>query len=375
MNVYTQGSWIGPYQVVDVLPGESGGMAATFLARPHQDMAPPTPVVLKLAHGEHLTFLHNEVSWMQQLSHQHILRLLPIVGTGTNSIDPLFLASVDSQTPNAPQYFVTQYMAGGSLEQFLQTRSRLSCTEAIEIATQLAEGLAYLHTMNLVHLDIKPSNLLFRTSLSRWKKRVPDLVISDFGTACPVGHPANQHIAGHPLYTAPERFTGVPPHPQNDIFSFGVVLYRMVTGQHPFEGSVIPGTPLDPQKYPSALNPALNPHLEQIIVRALATDPADRYDSIPSILQDLNAIPHIERPGMVKRPLLHGAYEYMVASLISLAVLILVSIVVVLVFFIIRPSSEKTGFVPTSSLALLLYWPYILRAAHVRVPCALPIRK
>lgn len=325
MSTYPRGTQIGPYEIVALLPSGKGGMGAVYLARPRANYATSSPplVALKMAYGSHNDFLKYEVEHMSRLSHPNILRVLPIPTAGTNLGRPVYIAKSEPDNPNSPFYIAVEYMRGGSVEQLLQRHGRLSPSEAVEIASQVAVALIHIHNSQIVHLDIKDSNILLREPLSRWEQRRPQVVVSDFGIAWSTERRQLSTVYGSQLYTAPERAAGSAPHPQNDIFSLGVLLYQMLVGRHPFTSVVVPGTQIMEHSRPSILNRAISPELEQVILRAMATDPAQRYQTVQQLHTDLERLPGLVRPGRVRLPLLQGAREYLITGLSGMAVFLL----------------------------------------------------
>jgi len=126
-------------------------------------------------------------------------------------------------------YVVTEFVPGGSLSQFTSTRALLPVSEIVEIAFKCSGALDYAFRNNVIHRDIKPANIL-RTAQAQVK-------ISDFGVAF-IRNAAHKQItdAGSPHYASPEQATGAELSHQSDMFSLGVVLYEMLTGQRPFTG-------------------------------------------------------------------------------------------------------------------------------------------
>lgn len=348
MKIYPPGTHIGPYDVINVLPGGKGGMGAVYIARPRPRYDGPPRVALKMAYGTHNDFLKTEISILQKLQRfndPHILRVLPIAGvagTGTQSRSG-YIAKTEPDSTQSPYYIVVEYLRGGSVAQLLEQRGRLSCAEAVEIACQVADALALIHDQRIVHLDIKPSNILLREPPTRLVGCTPQIVVSDFGISWerePGRAPPDQ-VYGSTLYTAPERSMGAIPHFQNDIFALGVMLYEMVTGETPFTDVVVPGTPLSPQRRPSVLNRQISPALEQVILTAIVTDPAQRYPTVQQMRHDLSHLPGIKRPGRVTLPLVKGTREYTLLGLATMALLLFV-VLVSTAFGMISPPAPGT---------------------------------
>ena len=348
-STYPRGTRIGPYEILALLPSGKGGMGAVYLARPRANYAAGSPplVALKMAYGSHNDFLKYEVEHMERLSHPNILRVLPLPTVGTNPGRPIYIAKAEPDNPNSPFYISVEYMRGGSVEQLLQRRGRLTPSEAVEIAKQVAVALAHIHNNQIVHLDIKDSNILLRAPLSRWSAQVPEIVVSDFGIAWSTERRQLATVYGSQLYTAPERAAGGVPNPQHDIFSLGVLLYQMLVGRHPFTSVVVPGTQIMEHSRPSRLNPAVSPELEQIILRAVATDPVQRYQTVHQLYSDLENLPGLVRPGRVRLPLIHGVREYLIATLSGVATLLLALIVAL--FIPPPPPPDVTSTSVTSS--------------------------
>ena len=330
-STYPRGTRVGPYEILSLLPTGKGGMGAVYLARPRPNYAASSPplVALKMAYGSHNDFLKYEVDHMARLSHPNILRVLPIPSVGTNHGRPIFIAKAEPDNPRSPFYIAVEYMRGGSIEQLLKVRGRLTPTEAVEIAGQIANALVTIHGQQIVHLDIKDSNILLREPLSRWGARVPQVIVSDFGIAWSIDRKQLATVYGSQFYTAPERAAGAAPHPQNDVFSLGVLLYEMLVGRTPFTSVVVPGTQITESSRPQALNPAVSPDLERVMLRALATDPSQRYQSVAQFMAELDQVPGLASPGRVRLPLLQGTREYLIAGLSGMAALLLVVILAI----------------------------------------------
>lgn len=186
-------------------------------------------------------------------------------------------------------YLIMEYVEGHSLKDIIAQRAPLPILEAIDIALQICDALEHAHENGVIHRDIKPHNILI-TKHGRVK-------VTDFGLAQAVNEATMTYggtLIGSVHYLAPEQARGEPTGITADIYSLGVVLYEMTTGQLPFNGE----TPLavalkhlqeDPRA-PRELNPQVPPALERIILRALAKDPARRYANVASLRADLRAL-------------------------------------------------------------------------------------
>ena len=183
-------------------------------------------------------------------------------------------------------FMVLEYLPGGSLEERLAPGQPLPDDQTWRIAGDLAAGLAHAHERGLVHRDLKPSNVLFDAA-GRAK-------IADFGIA-QLGEPSGLTELGTVLGTAtiisPEQAAGLPATPASDVYAFGVILYRLLTGRLPFEAEDalalaamhrdVPPPPL------AGLRPDAPATLESIAMAALAKSPADRPRDGAALLAEL----------------------------------------------------------------------------------------
>jgi eukaryotic-like serine/threonine-protein kinase len=186
-------------------------------------------------------------------------------------------------------YIVMEYIAGRSLEQLLSEHSKkLPLDAALLLTGELAEALDHAHGQGVVHRDMKPANILV-TPEGHAK-------IADFGIA-------KMNLAyltlpgqslGTPAYMSPEQLEGEPVDKRSDLFSLGAILYRMVTGYGPFQGNSVTTVCFkvanrEPLRA-SAINPDLPPELDAVIGRAMAKDPAERYQRGLQFALDLHEL-------------------------------------------------------------------------------------
>lgn len=191
-------------------------------------------------------------------------------------------------------FIVMENVPGMDLKTILQKRGRFGVDEAIHLMIQACAGVGYAHRAGLIHCDIKPHNLLV----------TPDrrLKVTDFGIAralATINPEEKQDVVwGSPQYFSPEQAAGAPPSPATDVYSLGVVLYEMLTGQLPFIASTAAelarlhrDTPPIP---PSQLNPAIPSALESILLKVLSKEPSARYrtaDQLGRVLINFSAAP------------------------------------------------------------------------------------
>jgi serine/threonine-protein kinase len=183
-------------------------------------------------------------------------------------------------------YMAMEYIEGRELREMLADGKPLPVPQAVDIAAQVAEGLAYAHQHQVVHRDIKPANIMI-TPDGRAK-------IADFGIARMRSSETRTQtgvILGSPKYISPEQVVGKRADHRSDIFSLGVILYECVTGSTPFNGEGLSAlmyqiTNHDPAP-PSSSNPQVPVMLDYIIAKVLAKGPEARYQSAADFANDL----------------------------------------------------------------------------------------
>jgi serine/threonine-protein kinase len=196
----------------------------------------------------------------------------------------IFDVAEDPNTLTA--YIVMEYVPGRSLEEALDTESgTLPLDTALQLTQELAEALDYAHAQGIVHRDVKPSNIIVAED--------GHAKIADFGIAKlnALDLPQTGRTLGTPAYMSPEQLKGDPVDGRSDLFSLGVVLYRLLTGHRPFHGNsmltisfkVVNRDPLRA----TALNSELPPDLDHVIARAIAKDPSERYQTGMEMALDL----------------------------------------------------------------------------------------
>jgi len=188
-------------------------------------------------------------------------------------------------------FIVMEYVPGTDLKTILQQRGRFTIEEAMPLIIQACAGLGYAHRAGLVHCDVKPHNILI----------TPDqrVKITDFGIARALAsiHPEEKSavVWGSPQFFSPEQAAGGAPSPASDVYSLGVVIYEMLTGQLPFQAETAAelarlhrfATPPPPRQ----LNPHIPPTLEQIMLKVLSKEPSQRYrtaDQLGRVLMSFN---------------------------------------------------------------------------------------
>jgi eukaryotic-like serine/threonine-protein kinase len=272
------GKSLGPYTILELLG--SGGMGEVYLA---QDSRLGRRVALKVlpAHfvtnEDRLRRFRQEARAASALNHPNIITIHEI------------------GEANATHYIVTEFIEGETLRALL-IRNRVEPVRAVDIATQTASALAAAHMAGIVHRDIKPENIMIR--------RDGYVKVLDFGIAklMPEGPAPSTGISfktspglivGTAHYMSPEQAQGLKIDERTDIWSLGVVLYEMVTGQLPFKGKTLSHTVvsiLEQQTPPLMHGPEVPVELERILMKALNKHPEERYQTIKDMLVDLRML-------------------------------------------------------------------------------------
>ncbi|HSC46354.1 MAG TPA: protein kinase [Candidatus Acidoferrum sp.] len=181
-------------------------------------------------------------------------------------------------------YLVMEYVPGKTLESALLEKGAVPLARAGVWAGDLASALARAHKAGVIHGDVKPANI-FVTDESQIK--LGDFGIARFATQVS----GSARLVGTPAYLSPEQIKGEPQDHRSDIFSMGIVLYQMVTGVRPFDGTSVAAVcaqivAMQPPP-PSHFNPAIPPEFDRIVMRCLSKEPAARYASGESLAASL----------------------------------------------------------------------------------------
>lgn len=199
---------------------------------------------------------------------------------------PNIITLHDAGDHNGTPYLVYAYIAGKTLAQELKEEKTLPFARAAEIACDALEGLSSAHSQGVAHLDIKPANIMLAKS--------GVAMVMDFGLATTSNtdeQTSTGMLNGTPRYVAPEAISGQIGTPLSDIYAIGAVLYEMVTGQYAVTGDslyeVLNRAANEQVIAPSAHNHEVDEKLEEIILKALSKNPADRYPTAQAMLKEL----------------------------------------------------------------------------------------
>ncbi|WP_175957230.1 Stk1 family PASTA domain-containing Ser/Thr kinase [Schaalia sp. Marseille-Q2122] len=198
----------------------------------------------------------------------------------------------DGSTVSVP-YIVMEYVEGHTVKDLLSDGTAVPIDEAVEIASGVLSALAYAHTANLVHRDIKPGNIMLTND---GKVKVMDFGIARALTDSQATMTQTNAVVGTAQYLSPEQARGEQVDPRSDLYAVGVLLFELLTGQPPFRGDSAVSvayqhvSSLPPA--PSTLAADVPESLDRVVMKAMAKDPADRYESAAVMRTDLTRAMH-----------------------------------------------------------------------------------
>ncbi|QIN81199.1 Stk1 family PASTA domain-containing Ser/Thr kinase [Rubrobacter tropicus] len=256
-------------------PLGSGGMAEVFLAHDDvldRDVALKVMSVRYAGDEEFVERFKREAQSAAALSHPNIVSIFD-----------------RGEADDGTYYIAMEYLSGGTLKDRILKRGALPPRTAAAVALQIAEALKAAHERDVIHRDIKPHNILITGS--------GDVKVTDFGIARAASSSTmtrTGHILGTAHYISPEQAMGEPVGPASDLYSLGVVLYEMLTGEMPFDADTPLGIAMKHVNGhlvpPQILNEAVPDGINAVTVRLLAKDPADRYGSDAELIEDLERV-------------------------------------------------------------------------------------
>ena len=261
----------GRYEILEAIG--FGGMAVVYKARCHRLNRLVAVKILKDELSKDEEFrnrFHAESQAVAMLSHPNIMSVY------------------DVSTHDEADYIVMELIDGITLKQYMEKKGTLNWKETLHFAMQIAKALEHAHGRGIVHRDIKPQNIMLLKNGA--------VKVTDFGIArlMSQSNTLTKEALGSVHYISPEQAKGGRVDNRSDLYSLGVVMYEMMTGRAPYDGDSPVAVAIQHinggAEMPSVLNPNIPGGLEQIIMKCMATDPAQRYNSATALLYDLEEL-------------------------------------------------------------------------------------
>ena len=249
----------------------SGGMANVFLAR---DLILDREVAIKVLRYDFL----NDQSAIRRFQREML--------ASTELVHPNIVTVYDAGQEGETQFLVMEYVKGMDLKRYIQTQYPIPYDRIVDIMQQILSAVALAHQHRIIHRDLKPQNILIDESGT--------VKITDFGIAVALSETSitqTNSMLGSVHYLSPEQARGSMATNQSDIYAIGIILYEMLTGKVPFDGESavtialkhfqeeIPSVRLYDRHVPQSL--------ENVVLKATAKDPIDRYQSAEEMSADL----------------------------------------------------------------------------------------
>ncbi len=248
-----------------------GGMANVYLG---YDTILDRNVAIKVLRGD----LSNDEKFVRRFQREAL--------SASSLAHPNIVEMYDVGEDDGLYYIVMEYIEGKTLKQLLKKRGTLTISEAIDIMLQLTEGMAHAHDSYIIHRDLKPQNIMIKDD--------GQIKITDFGIAMALNATQltqTNSVMGSVHYLPPEQASGKGSTIKSDIYSMGIIFYELLSGSLPFRGDNAVEIALkhmrDPLPSLRDTNPAIPQSIENIIKRATAKNPKNRYDDVRSMHQDL----------------------------------------------------------------------------------------
>ena len=257
------------YEILEVIG--TGGMAVVYKARCHRLNRLVAIKILRAEFTKDEEFrrrFHAESQAVAMLSHSNIVSVY------------------DVSTTDEADYIVMELIDGITLKQYMEKKGVLNWKETLHFAIQIAKALEHAHSRGIIHRDIKPHNVMVLKNGS--------VKVTDFGIARVMSesNTLTKEALGSVHYISPEQAKGGRVDNRSDLYSLGVVMYEMSTGRPPYDGETPVAVAIQhingKAPLPSTLNPNIPGGLEQIMMRCMAQNPADRYPSAGALLTDLD---------------------------------------------------------------------------------------
>ena len=248
-----------------------GGMANVYLG---YDTILDRNVAIKVLRGD----LSNDEKFVRRFQREAL--------SASSLAHPNIGDMYDVGEDDGTYYIVMEYVDGKTLKQLLKKRGTLTLSEAIDIMSQLTDGMAHAHDSYIIHRDLKPQNIMIKDD--------GQIKITDFGIAMALNSTQltqTNSVMGSVHYLPPEQASGKGCTIKSDIYSMGIIFYELLSGSLPFRGDNAVEIALKHMREPlpslRAENPSIPQSIENIIKRATAKNPKNRYESARSMHEDL----------------------------------------------------------------------------------------
>jgi eukaryotic-like serine/threonine-protein kinase len=246
----------------------AGGMAVIYRA---EDLELRRAVAVKIlrqsltTNADLLARFKNEARSIANMSHPNIVTVYDVG-----------MSAVDGKQPL--HYIVMEFVEGQDLKKIIRAAGKLSMEATLNYAIQICAGIGHAHRAQIVHADIKPQNILVKTDNA---VKVTDFGIAQAFSTQAITTEKQAVVWGSPHYFSPEQARGDKPTPASDVYSIGIVLFEMLTGQYPYEGANQQELALAHIQKPiprvTDINPAIKPSLSEIVHKTMSKEPNQRY--------------------------------------------------------------------------------------------------
>lgn len=270
------------YQIIGNIG--SGGMANVFLAK---DLILDREVAVKVLRFD----FQNDQNAIRRFQREAL--------AATELVHPNIVSVYDVGEENNQQYLVMEYVRGMDLKRYIQTQSPISYEKVVDIMDQILSAVTLAHEHRIIHRDLKPQNILINEE--------GVVKITDFGIAIALSETSitqTNSMLGSVHYLSPEQARGSMATSQSDIYAMGIILYEMLTGKVPFDGESAVTIALKhfQDEIPSVhdFDGAIPQALENVVLKATAKNPEDRYKTTQEMQLDLNTALSSERANEAK---------------------------------------------------------------------------
>ncbi|EKU27904.1 Serine/threonine protein kinase PrkC, regulator of stationary phase [Catellicoccus marimammalium M35/04/3] len=262
----------GRYEIIRGIG--SGGMAKVYLA---YDLILNREVAVKILRFD----FQNDPKALQRFQREAL--------AASEIVHPNVVEIYDIGEDHGLQYIVMEYVKGTDLKTYIYENAPISFDKAVDIMQQILSAVAVAHQHRIIHRDLKPQNILINGA--------GECKITDFGIAVALSETSitqTSTLLGSVHYLSPEQARGANAIPQSDIYALGIILYELLTGKVPFDGESAVSIALKhfQEEIPSVrkVNPNIPQALENVIFKATAKDPNERYRSVNEMSEDLSTV-------------------------------------------------------------------------------------